>query len=799
MLGAAVHAAVPSAKDIKAAQATFQSYCVSCHNTEDWAGGLALDEVNVARIGDQAEIGEKIVAKLRAGLMPPHGKKRPERAEALRVVGTLESALDAAAAHRPPHVAAPGVHRLNRQEYANAIEDLLGLEIDPAALLPVDDSSFGFDNMAGSLGSSPALVSAYVSAASKISRLALGLETEPKLVNYQAPPDYSQRRHVEGMPFGSRGGLLVEHDFPATGDYVFNWTPVRTNAGGIFGNTTGEKLELSIDGRRVKLYDIDKEVDRNSQRDRHDVRVRVEAGPHTVALTFLSLTDAPNDDLNAHFERTTLTQNLDGFSFSPHVNSLSINGPFAVTAPSDTPTSRKIVFCHPVRPEEEEPCARRILGALAHRAFRRPITNDDLRTLMSLYRSGRAAGGNFMSGVQLGLQMVLSDPSFIYRSEPPPAEARAEIPFPVTDLELASRLSFFLWSSIPDDELLDLATSGRLHEPRVLEREVYRMLADARSQRLIHNFAGQWLQLRNLSAAAPVADIFPDFDDNLREDMRTEVEMLVASLLTENRSVRTLLDANYTFLNERLARHYGIPNVYGSQFRRVVLPPEFDARRGLLGKAAILTLTSNADRTSTIRRGQWIDINILGVRPPDPPPNVPGLAAQETHAGSRGQTLRQRMTAHAVNPACAACHQMMDPLGFALEGFDGIGKVRTTDAGQKLDLSGSLVDGTRFEGASQLRQALMQYAPEFVLTLTQRLLTYALGRGVEYADMPTVRAIVREADRQDDRLSAIIVAIVKSEPFLKSELTPASVTADIGAPAGALTGNAQGRQQRGHP
>lgn len=765
-------------KPPSAVDALFEKYCASCHNTTDWAGGLALDALDWSHIGTEAESVEKIVAKLRAGVMPPHGKARPARAELLEVVRIIESQVDRAAAAKPHGIAPPGAHRLNRREYANAIRDLLALDIDPASMLPVDDSSYGFDNIAGTLGSSPALVGAYVSAASKISRLALGHETEPKLATYTAPPDYSQERHVEGLPFGTRGGLKVQHYFPADGEYVFNWTPIRTNAGGIFGNSRGEKLELTVDGRVVKVYDIDAEIERNSPKDDYPVRVPVQAGMRTVGLTFVSLSDAPRDDLNTHFERTTLTQNLDGFNFAPHVNSMTIAGPYGGKRPASTVSRDRILICKPAQASEEARCASRILADLAQRAFRRPVGDEDLKAILALYQSARDQGGDFEDGVRLGLQMILSDPHFIYRTEPAPQNVAAGQSWAISDIELASRLSFFLWSTIPDRELLAVARSGKLREPKVLERQVKRMLADPRSQELVRNFVGQWLQLRNLNASAPVADIFPDFDDNLRQDFRTEVEMLFASLVREDRSVKELLDARYTFLNERLARHYGIPNVYGSHFRRVELGPEFDMRRGLLGKGAILTVTSNADRTSTIRRGMWVDVNILGVRPPDPPPNTPGLAAEEENAnpGKKRQTLRERMTEHARNPSCASCHQMMDPIGFAMESFDGIGRVRTSDGGQPLDLSGWLVDGTKFNGVSQLRDALMDYSPEFVKTMTIRLMTYALGRGVEYYDMPVVRGILKEANARNDRFSAIVLGIVQSEPFQKNQVVPAATT-----------------------
>jgi len=776
-VGAQAADAGPDAKDT-AVGAMFGKYCVSCHNFTDWAGGLALDGFDLSDIGNQAEEGEKIVLKLRAGMMPPHGEDRPDAKTVAAAVDTLEAKLDAAAAAHPM-LPPPGLHRLNRQEYADAVRDLLGVDVDVSSMLPVDDSNYGFDNIAGTLGSSPALIEAYVSAASKISRTALGDVLEPRQVNYSAAPDLSQDDHVEDASFGSRGGLVIEHYFPADGEYVINWAPVRSNAGGLFGETTGEKLELSIDGQRVKLYDIDKEVSRSDHEDHHEVRVKVKAGTRKVQLAFVSLTSIPRDDLNEHFERTTLTQSVGGFIFSAHVNMMSISGPFNAVRPEHTASRDKIFVCRPSNAAEEEPCARTILSSLARQAYRRPVTSGDMTTLMSIYSSERQSGGNFEDGIQLGLQLILADPNFIYRTEPVPANVAAGKTYPVSDLELASRLSFFLWSSIPDNELLTVASQGKLRDPGVLEAQVTRMLKDPRSHALVTNFAAQWLQLRNLGASSPVADIFPDFDDNLRQAFTTEVEMFFESIMREDRSVVDLLDADYTFLNDRLARHYGIPGVYGSQFRRVKLGPEFDMRRGLLGKGAILTVTSNADRTSTIRRGQWVDINLLGVRPPDPPPNVPGLAAQEEHGGvAKLQTLRDRMTEHATNPACAACHQMMDPVGFALESFNAIGQWRNDEYGQKLDLSGWLVDGTKFDGPSQLREALMRFAPQFVQTMTIRLMTYALGRGVEYYDMPTVRSVVKEADAKGDKFSAFVMAIVESAPFQNNQAAEKSLAED---------------------
>lgn len=749
-------------------RAVLDQYCVGCHNQRVKSAGLSLDDLDLSRIGDRAAIGEKIVRKLRAGMMPPAGSRRPDAATSEFVAGSLERQLDIAAA-RTPNFAPPGVHRLNRREYANAIRDLLALEVDPSTLLPVDDSSYGFDNMAGTLGTSPALVEAYVTAAAKISRLALGHELATAQKSYLTPPDYSQNGRVEGLPFGTRGGLLVNHYFPADGVYAFNWTPVRANAGGIFGDPAGEQLELTVDGERLNVWPVDKEAPRNAADTRFEVRVPIKAGMRAVGLAFLIRTHVPSDDINRHFERTSLTQNLGGFTFAPHVNALFITGPFDGIRPDHTPSRDRILVCRPANAAEETPCAKKVLSTLARKAYRRPVNDQDLELLLSLYQSARKEG-DFEDGIERGLQMILADPGFIYRTESLPAAApRAGQSYPLSELELASRLSFFLWSSIPDDELLSLAGQGKLRNAGVLEQQVKRMLADPRSKELVSNFAGQWLQLRNLQSVSPVGDLFPDFDDNLRQAFRTETEMFFESIMREDRNVVDLLNADYTFVNERLAKHYGIPNVYGGQFRRIQLGPEFDVRRGLLGHGSILTVTSAPDRTSPVRRGKWVVLNILGVVPPDPPPNVPVLKESDQKTGARKTiSMRERMESHR-NPACASCHKMMDPIGFAMENFDAIGRYRTVESGQKLDLSGELVDGSTFVGSSELRREVMRYSPRFVETLTERLLSYALGRGVEYYDMPVVRRVVREAGAKNNRFSALVLGIVDSQPFQRNQ------------------------------
>ncbi len=755
-------------------RAVIDQYCIGCHNQRIKSGGLSLDDLDLSRIGEHAAAGEKIVRKMRAGMMPPSGSRRPDAATYEFVAGSLERQLDIAAA-KAPNFAPPGVHRLNRREYANAVRDLLALEVDPSTLLPVDDSSYGFDNMAGTLGTSPALVEAYVTAAAKISRLALGHEVATVQKSYLTAPDYSQNGHVEGLPFGTRGGLLVQHYFPADGVYAFNWTPVRANAGGIFGDPAGEQLELTIDGERIKVWPVDKEAPRNAADTRFEIRVPVKAGMRAVGLAFLNRAHVPSDDINRHYERTSLTQNLTGFTFAPHVNALFVTGPFEGKRPEHTASRDRIFVCRPASAAEETSCAKTVLSTLARKAYRRPVNDQDTEILMSLYQSARSNGnggnaGDFEDGIERGLQMILADPGFIYRTESIPATApRAGQSYPLSDLELASRLSFFLWSSVPDDELLNIASQGKLRNTGVIEKQVKRMLADSRSKEFVSNFAGQWLQLRNLQSVSPVGDLFPDFDDNLRQAFRTETEMFFESIVREDRNVVDLLNADYTFVNERLAKHYGIPNVYGGQFRRIQLGPEFDVRRGLLGQGSILTVTSAPDRTSPVRRGKWVVLNILGVVPPDPPPNVPVLKESDVNTGARKVvTMRQRMEEHR-SPACASCHKMMDPIGFAMENFDAIGRYRTVEGVQKLDLSGELVDGAKFVGSSELRREVLRYSPRFVETLTERLLSYALGRGVEYYDMPVVRRVVREAAARNNRFSELVLGIVDSQPFQRNQ------------------------------
>jgi hypothetical protein len=748
-------------------RALLDQYCVTCHNEKLKTAGLMLDALDLARLGDQAEIGEKIVRKLRAGMMPPTGMPRPEPAAMETLTTWLEDELDRnAVTHLPP----PGLHRLNRAEYANTIRDLLGLEIDTTRFLPTDDSSRGFDNMAGTLTMSPALIEAYVSAAGKIARLALGNATAPTQAVYEAPADSAQDAHVEGLPFGTRGGMLVRHEFPADGEYVIKVRGIQGYSDNVVGQVKGEQVEVLIDGERVKLFDWDKEIAAGeSGRAGVTPRIFVKAGLHTVGVAFLATNDAPGWELNRAFERTLNSPgDIPGFLFYPGVGQTLIEGPYEASSAQDSPSRRKILTCRPTSARDEEACARQIITTLARRAFRRPVQAADLGTLMAFYQEGQtAAGGTFAAGIEAALQRILADPEFIYRGEPESGRLAAGGTYRIGDLELASRLSFFLWSSIPDDELLTAAAQGRLRAPGVLEQQVQRMIADPKSQALVENFAGQWLNVRGMAAKEPVTSAFPDFESTLRDAFRLEIELFVNSIVREDRSLLDLLTGDYTFVNERLARHYGIPHVSGSQFRRVALGPELDMRRGLLGKGALLTVTSEAARTSPVTRGKWFLQTFLGISPPDPPPNVPAItASQQDVAGNlREPTMRQRMEQHRQNPVCASCHRIFEPLGIALENFDAVGMWRTEENGQPIDASGSFVDGTTIGGPASLRALLLRHSDQFVRNLTEKLLTYALGRGLEYQDMPLVRKIVRDSASTNYRFSSIVANIVASAPF----------------------------------
>ena len=722
-------------------KAVLDRYCATCHNQRTRAGGLALDTLDVAGAAREPQTWEKVIRKVRTGMMPPSGMPRPDRATLDALAEGIEHGIDRAAA-AAPNPGAPSLHRLNRAEYGNAVRDLLDLPIDAAALLPADDSSEGFDNMASVLSVSPALMQAYVSAAAKISRIAVGDPTiSAELVTYAAPRGMSQAEHREGMPLGTRGGLIVQHVFPLDAEYELR---IGRSGGGGFGlQAVGgeDAVEVTLNGERVRV------LDRNA---RGAVRLTIPAGPQTVGVAVVRKANARGvDDLYAEIAGTS------------GVSSLGINGPISPTGPGDTPSRRRIFICRPAGAEQEAACARRILAALATRAFRRPVSETDpsVETLLGFFESGRSLRG-FDTGIQYALARVLVDPQFIYRFERVPAGTKAGTAYRLSDLELASRLSFFLWSSLPDEELLDVAASGKLRNPQVLEQQTRRMLADARSRSLVANLSGQWLMLRELDSVAPGTK---EFDGNLRYAFRRETELLFETIAREDRSILDLVDADYTFVDERLARHYGIPNVRGSRFRQVTL--EDGARRGLLGHGSFLTVTSAGNRTSPVKRGKWILENLLGAPVPLPPPGVETNLTETAAAGSKPTSIRQRLEQHRSAPNCASCHAVMDPVGFSLEHFDVIGKWRDADGGSPVNATGRLADGTALDGVATLRQALLSRRDAIAGTAAEKLLTYALGRRLEYFDMPAVRAIVHESGRDDYRFASLVVGIVKSVPF----------------------------------
>ena len=749
-------------------RALLDQYCVVCHNQRAKTAGLMLDKMDLNHIPEGAETWEKVVRKLRGGMMPPVGMPRPDKPAMDGFVSWLETSLDRAAAANPNPGRDP-LHRLNRAEYANAIHELLSLDIDVTSLLPADDEANGFDNIADVLKVSPSLLEQYLTASRQIASLAVG---DPAITAvseiYHVPPDLSQEDHIEGLPLGTRGGIVIHHNFPLDAEYDFSVKLLRNIVGYITGLEWPHQLEISVDGQRVFLAPVGGEAD-NKMMDanlgvagdaldaRLKIRVPIQAGPRTVVVTFLRKNSAESVEPLQPFTRDLDLQNMNGL---PLIDYVDITGPIKPTGPGDTPSRRRIFSCRPTIASDEVPCAKKILTSLARRAYRRPVGDQDLELLLSFYQAGRNKG-NFDTGIESALRLILADPKFLFRYSPDPPNATPGTAYRISDLELASRLSFFLWSTVPDDQLLDVAAQGKLKDPAVLEQQVRRMLADPRAKALATNFAGQWLYLRNLPSAIPDRDTFPNWDDNLRQAMRRETELFFESIVHEDRSALDLLNADYTFVNERLARHYGIPDIYGSQFRRV--PVTDENRRGLLGQGSILTVTSYPNRTSPVLRGKWILENILGTPPPAPPPNVPAL--KETSEGGKMLPVRVLLEQHRQNPACASCHKIMDPLGFSLENFDGIGQWRAKEPGGPIDASGQLLDGSQIDGPAALRKAILSHPDQFVGTMTEKLLTYALGRGLEYYDMPVVRSIVHNAARNNYRFSSLVMGIVKSVPF----------------------------------
>jgi len=753
-------------------RALLDKYCVTCHSDKLKTGGLSLQSADLNRVPENAEIWEKVIHKIRVEAMPPLGMPRPDKAMMNAFATSLENAIDSAAASRPR----PGrstLHRLNRSEYANAIRDLLALDVDTTTLLPPDDESYGFDNIADVLKTSPSLLERYMSASWNISRLAVGDPAiGPSSTVYRARADLSQNEHIDGLPLGTRGGIVVKHNFPLDGEYVIKVRLWRVTADMIRGLEDQHQVEIAVDGKRALLAKIGGPADQHLSEtnsgqscididNRLTVRVPVKAGPRTVTATFLTAIESEAQDDNVL--KPFIRSNYDVLDYrgEPVVDRITIEGPLKAMGPGDTPSRKKIFVCRPANGADEVSCAKKIVSSLARKAYRRPVTDNDLETLIGFYQLGRNGGGDFDMGIEAAIQRILASPEFIFRFEPDPADAKPGVPYRISDVELASRLSFFLWSTIPDDQLLNLASQGKLKDPAVLEQQVKRMLADPRAETLVTNFADQWLYLRNLKNIQPDFQTFPDYDDNLRQAMKRETELFFGSIINENRSVMDLLNADYTFVNERLARHYGIPNVYGTDFRRVTITDE--NRRGLLGQGSILTVTSMPNRTSPVLRGKWILTNLLGNPPTPPPPNVPAL--KENEAGAKKLSVRERMELHRANEPCAGCHRNMDPMGFSLENFDAVGQWRINDDGAKIDPSGTLYNGVKVDGPVELRKMLTSNPDIFAGVLTEKLMTYALGRGVEYTDMPTVRGILQDAGKDDYRFGSIVMGIVKSAPF----------------------------------
>ena len=778
-------AAPPARWDPAQTRATLRRYCITCHNTRLRTADLALDALDAERVAAHPAAWEKVVAKLRSGAMPPAGRPRPDRAGYAAMAAALETDLDRAA-EAEPNPGRKAAHRLNRREYANAVRDLLGLEVDGGELLPPDDVDHGFDNMADALSVSPALLDRYLFAARRIGRLAVGDPAGgPATETYDVPSmRFQDQRMSEELPFGSRGGLAVRHDFPADGEYEIRIRLRRQLYDYVRGLQYRQRLEVRIDGARVAEFAVggapgtppprtfagavagDAEWEEYTLHadERLALRVPVRAGSRTVGVSFVQGRTERDGVLQprATGKVLAIAERWSSPSEAPEaaVEQVGISGPFRAAGGGDTATRRRLFVCYPTAAAEEAPCARDVLKRIARRAFRRPLARADGETLMAFFEAGRADGG-FDAGIRRGLESILVDPEFLFRFEREPAGPAGSI-HPVSDLELASRLSFFLWSSIPDDELLDAAARGTLRDPGVLEAQVRRMLADSRAGALVDGFVMQWLALRTLPAVVPTPELFPEFDDNLREAFARETELFVGSQIREDRSLLDLLRADYTFVNERLARHYGIPKVYGGRFRRVRF--EDGARGGLLGHGSILTVTSYPTRTSPVLRGHWLLEHVLGAPPPPPPPDVPALP--DGGEAGRAASVRERLERHRENAVCASCHAPMDPLGFGLEHFDAIGGWRAAgEAGGPIDASGVLPDGTAFRGLPGLREVLLERREQFVRTVAEKLATYALGRGLEHYDMPAVRRIVREAADDDYRWSSLVLGIVRSLPF----------------------------------
>jgi mono/diheme cytochrome c family protein len=769
----------------EAQTALVKQYCATCHSDRGKAGGLTLASFDAATIEDNAEVGEKIIRKLRLGMMPPPAAKRPEAAMLAAFAESLETRLDRAAAANPNPGRRP-FQRLNRAEYARAIDDLFNLEIDVAQFLPPDTISAGFDNVADVQTLSPTLMEGYLRAAGQISRLAVGdRNAGPASTTYKIGRTMSQMRHIEGTPFGTRGGTAVTHVFPADGEYVFKVALHYEPLGGLYGRATmttfgiDEQIEVSIDGERVAVIDLNTRMSESDPKNNLEPRtppINVSAGPHTVAAAFIEKINefAIPDDLLIPVENTLADVSIgQGITVLPHMREFTVLGPNRVTGVSDTPSRRAIFTCRPTSPSEEASCAQDIIERLGTQAFRAPLTPAELKDLLTFFDQGRKRG-DFEAGIRLALQAILASPRFVFKFEEPVASpTRVARSYRLNDLDLASRLAFFLWATVPDAELLKVASNRTLRTPAVLEKQVRRMLADPRAEALSTRFASQWLRLQDLSKLIPDYLQYPNYDDTLAQALKRETELFFDYLVRNDRPVLELLTADYSFVNERVARHYGIPNVAGPNFRRVALPEE---RRGLLGQGSILALTSNSDRTSPVQRGKWVMEVMLGSPPPAPPPNVPSLDETKSTGDGKFLSVRERMEEHRKNPACNSCHRVIDPLGLALENFDVTGAWRIKDNEVAIDSNGELYDGTKMSGPAGLRAALLKNQEIFLQTFTENLMTYALGRRVEFYDMPAVRQTVRDAAKSDYRMSSFFLSVIQSPAFQMSAMDAAETT-----------------------
>jgi hypothetical protein len=774
--------------------ALINKYCVGCHNDQNKSGHMSLSELDLAHPEKNPELVEKVIRKTRVGLMPKAGSPRPDMETLRAFAESIEKNIDRTAALRPNPGSRP-FQRLTRDEYANSVRDLLGIEVDVAKFLPQDSLSDGLDNIADSQAFSPALMEGYIRAADRISREALGdAKAEAATEVYKIPRTASQLRHVDGTPFGTRGGFSTVYNFPADGQYNFRSLLHSTSTGQLFGNLANEQLEISIDGERIALLSVEMSLSEGlaTGMNLYSGKVFVKAGPHRVASAFIARHSEVVEDDIAEIDHSLFNTDIGTdkeLTIYPHLREFEITGPYTVSGISDTPIRRRIITCRPLSSSEELPCASMIVSELARKAYRRPLTAEDMEGLMGFYDKERKKGGNFESGIRSSLQAILASLDFVFKFEKTPAGVKPGQTYRISDLELASRLSYFLWNTMPDDALIDVAAKGLLKDPLVLEKQVKRMLADPRSESLSTKFAGQWLHLQDLEGLNPDGFYYPFYDYTLAMGMKRETELLFDSIVREDRDLTDLLTADYTFVNERVARHYGIPNVTGSQFRRVQLTDDY--RRGLLGKGAILALTSIADRTSPVLRGKWVMGVLLGTPPPPPPPAVPKLEETGSVNGGKTLTVRERMETHRANPSCNSCHQMIDPIGLALENFDVTGQWRTRDTtyaindegarihtkGLPIDTKSKLYDGTPLDGPASLRQAILSHSDAFIQNLAEKLMAYAIGRRIEYYDMPAIRSITRDAGRNKNHFSSLVMGIVKSPAFQMSKAEPATTDA----------------------